>query len=57
MTKYLKGNSQIVEAFKFSHLKLDEFFEEFGGISNTIIGFPQRKKVLKFLSHLKNRKV
>ena len=37
MTKYLKGNSQIVEAFKFSHLKLDEFFEEFGGISNTII--------------------
>jgi hypothetical protein len=37
VTKYLKGNSQIVEAFKFSHLKLDEFFKEFGGISDTII--------------------
>ena len=59
MTKYLKGNSQIVEAFKFSHLKLDEFFEEFGGISDTIIIrlSAEEKKVLKFLSHLKNRKV
>lgn len=37
MTKYLKGNSQVVEAVMFSHLKLDEFFKEFGGISDTII--------------------
>lgn len=37
MTKYLKENSEVVEAFRFSHLKLDEFFKEFGGISDTII--------------------
>ncbi len=37
MAKYLKENSEVLEAFMFSYLKLDEFFKEFGGISDAII--------------------
>lgn len=52
MAKYLKENSEVLEAFMFSYLKLDEFFKEFGGISDAIIfRLSAEEKVLKFLSH------